>query len=107
MQAWTYFFLLSAFAVLVPSSCSVKKEEWRSGLELLTTELMRYSDYWVLLAVLVVMMLRPAYIYADKNAFDYAVALRANRNCFFSPLGCVFIAGRLDHSPALLYRSRI
>ncbi|EPB73408.1 hypothetical protein ANCCEY_07506 [Ancylostoma ceylanicum] len=26
------------------------------------------------------------------RSFDYMIALRANRNCFFSPIGCVFLS---------------
>ncbi|XGW25760.1 hypothetical protein V3C99_006842 [Haemonchus contortus] len=53
---------------------------------------MRYSICWVVLATACsLIFLRITQ--AELSALDYRIAARADRNCFFSPIGCVFLTG--------------
>ncbi|EYC20483.1 hypothetical protein Y032_0022g652 [Ancylostoma ceylanicum] len=51
---------------------------------------MRYSVCWVVLAAFSIALPTSARI--ENSSLDYMIALRANRNCFFSPIGCVFFS---------------
>ncbi|EYC20482.1 hypothetical protein Y032_0022g651 [Ancylostoma ceylanicum] len=51
---------------------------------------MKYSVCWVVLVAFSVAL--PTMARIEKSSFDYMIALRANRNCFFSPIGCVFLS---------------
>ncbi|ETN74321.1 hypothetical protein RB195_003551 [Necator americanus] len=55
---------------------------------------MRYSVCWVLLAAFTIMSMTSARIH--ERYADYAITLRSSRNCFFSPIGCVFFSSGVE-----------
>ncbi|XGW26872.1 hypothetical protein V3C99_007447 [Haemonchus contortus] len=55
---------------------------------------MNYSAYWIVLAVCSIFL--PRLTHAELSLIDYRIVSRVNRNCFFSPIGCVFLHGGRD-----------
>ncbi|WKY08187.1 hypothetical protein Q1695_007576 [Nippostrongylus brasiliensis] len=51
---------------------------------------MRWSIYYALIAAVV--MLQSTISFARLSSIDYRLATRKDRNCFFSPIGCLFLS---------------
>ncbi|VDP14188.1 unnamed protein product [Heligmosomoides polygyrus] len=53
---------------------------------------MRFSVFTLLLAASSIFL--PVMINAKPRVLDYQIVIRGDRNCFFSPIGCLFFSGK-------------